>query len=185
MLMRPAESTASSKGDASLAASIGGYLGILVVTVGATLITAASGLGDEYRPPEQMVSSAITVAAVAAVLVAAISAGAFLYTRRPPSYWLWLPALVVSAGLVIAVVLLAHHGTTDAVHYWQSPTPTGDAGNGWWKVAALIAFACPYVAIALTAFRTGAARIFVLVAGLTSLAWLAAEAFDQVARANI
>jgi transcriptional regulator GlxA family with amidase domain len=78
--MRPADSTASSEGDASLAASIGGYLGILVVTVGATLITTASGLGDEYRPPEQMVSSAITVAAVAAVLVAAISAGAFLYT---------------------------------------------------------------------------------------------------------
>ena len=168
----------------SLVASIGGYLAILVVTFGATLMAAATALG-ENRPPEDKADSTIAISVVASVVVAAVAAVSLRHTRRPSNYWLFLPALLACLGLTLAVVLLAYRGTSQALDYWDHPTPTGDAGNGRWKLAALIAFACPFVVAALGAFRAGAGRLFLLAAALTSFAWLAMVAFDQVARASL
>lgn len=168
----------------SIGATICGYVAILVVTLGATFITLGAALA-ENRPPEESAHTAITASVVAAIIVAAITAGALTQTKSPSNYWPLVPALVACVGLALAVALLAYQGTADAIDYWRGPTPTGDAGNGEWRLAALIALACPYVAAALTAFRTGAARIFLVGAALSSFAWLTMTAFDQVARTNL
>lgn len=165
----------------SLAASIGGYLAILVVTFGTTLLSALGSLGD--NPPEDKAGSTITISVLAALIIAAIAAVSWRYTIGPSNYWLSLPALIACLGLTVAVVVLTYQGTSRALDYWDHPTPTGDAGTGLWGVAALIAFACPFVVAALGAFRAGAGRLFLVAAALTSFAWLAMISFDQVARA--
>ena len=151
----------------SIGAAIGGYVATLVVTLGAIFITLGAALA-ENRPPAESAHTAITASVVAAIIVAAITAGALTQTKSPSNYWHLLPALLACVGLALAVALLAYQGT--AIDYWQGPTPTGDAGNGEWRLAALIALACPYVAAALTALRTGAARIFLIGAALSSFA---------------
>jgi xanthine/uracil permease len=180
------EATAAPRRKAeSLILSGGAYLAIAVVTVFATFMTAAQGLGDEYRPPEQRVRTTIMIAVLAAAVVAAIAAGTLRHTRRLSRSRLWHPPLVVCTGLVVAVLLLAHRGTSEAVHSWSHPTAGGYAGDRWWALAALVASACPFLTVAATAFRTGAARVFILAAGAASLAWLAADAFDHVSRATL
>ncbi len=66
----------------SLVASIGGYLAILVVTFGATLMAAATALG-ENRPPEDKADSTIAISVVASVVIAAVAAVSLRHTRRP------------------------------------------------------------------------------------------------------
>ena len=168
----------------SMGATIAGYVAILVVTLGATFITMGAALA-ENSPRESAAHTAITASVVAAIIVAAIAAAALPQTKSPTNYWPLLPALVACVGLALVVALLAYQGTADAIDYWQGPTPTGDAGNGEWRLAALIALASPYFAAALTAVRAGAARIFLVSAALSSFAWLAMTAFDQVARTNL
>ncbi len=183
--MVPGATTPPRRRAESLILSGGAYLGISVVTVLATFMTAAQGLGDEYQPPEQRVHTTIMIAVLAAAVVAAIAAGTLRHTRRFSDSRLLLPPLVVCTGLVVAVLLLAHRGTSEAVRYWSHPTASGYAGDGWWALAALVASACPFLTVATTAFRAGAARVFILATSAASFAWLAAEAFDHVSRATL
>jgi hypothetical protein len=157
--------------------AIGGYVGILFVTACARMFTGFLGLGDEYHPA-LIVHWAVVYAVVAAVIVLAIVACAFRFTPRVPRLRLWLRPLAASAGLLLAVVLLYHQSSTE---FDRFPT-AGNAGREYWLLAAWIALACPFVAAAVARFRGGAARIFLVSAGLTSLVWLAAQALDVVMR---
>jgi hypothetical protein len=120
----------------------------------------------------------VVFAVVAAVIVVAIVGFAFPFTTRVPRLRLWLPPLAASAGLLLAVVLLYHQSSTE---FDRFPT-AGNAGREYWLLAAWIALACPLVAAAVVRFRGGAARIFLVIAGLTSLVWLAAQGLDVVLR---
>src|SRR6266480_2174135 len=110
----PLNGSAVRPTSTSVAAAIGGYVAILVVTLGATFITLGAALA-ENRPPEDAAQTAITVAVVAAIIVAAIAAAALPQTQSPTNYWLLLPALLACAGLALAVALLAYQGTADAI----------------------------------------------------------------------
>lgn len=178
------DASATCPTRASAVASIGGYLAILFVTVVATGMIIGTALA-ENSPPGDTAHSAITIAVFAAILVAAIAAACLTQTKSPANYWFLLPALLVAIALTLLVVLLAYNGTSQAVDYWRDPNHIGDAGSTQWRLAALIAFACPFVAVILTGFQRGAGRIFLVATALASFSWLAMMAFDQVARTNL
>lgn len=108
-----------------------------------------------------------------------------MQTKSPANYWFVLPALIAAVVLTVLVVLLAYNAIGEAIDYFHDANHVGDAGNAQWRLAALIAFAGPFIALILTGFQRGAGRIFLAATTLASYGWLAMMAFDQVARANI
>jgi multisubunit Na+/H+ antiporter MnhB subunit len=124
----------NERSQASLVASTGGYVAVLVVTCGATLVAAATALG-ENRPSEDKAHSTITLAIVAAVIVVAIAAAALPHTRSASSYWVLLPALLACGAFAVTVVLLAYDGTAEAVDYWKHPlrAATLELSSGAWR----------------------------------------------------
>ena len=172
------------RSDMSRFAPVGAYVAILIVTLAATVMAAATALG-ENRTAGDRAQSTIGIAVLAAVIVAAIAALSLPHTTAATSKRLLVPALLACGALVVTLIVLAYGGTSEALDYWNHPTPTGDAGKDQWRVAALIGFICPFVAAAFAGFRAGAARVFVIGAAAASLAWFAMLAFDQVARTNI